>query len=195
MGLLTSRRSSGGSVPLLPASLTEPLWVQFAALLDEGDRPQFAPDHPWVSPAQGPRPGGVRSCARRPDPRQRIRAGIATVGCSDRPVRHRLADLAGRGVGEEVLKAALAAYDRMIGLDLDDVSVDGSITKSRAAENFPVGPRWTAASKARNGRWPSCDYRLKISGRHQSGSRTTVRLSARVAQACAAVPSTTFHGR
>ncbi len=30
----------------------------------------------------------------------------------------------------ELLKAALAAYDQMIGLDLDDLSLDGSITKS-----------------------------------------------------------------
>jgi hypothetical protein len=30
----------------------------------------------------------------------------------------------------ELLKAALAAYDQMIGLDLDDLSSDGSITKS-----------------------------------------------------------------
>jgi len=33
-------------------------------------------------------------------------------------------------VGVELLKAALAAYDQMIGLDLDDLSLDGSITKS-----------------------------------------------------------------
>ena len=34
------------------------------------------------------------------------------------------------GVGEELLRTALAGYDQMIGLDLDDLSVDGSITKS-----------------------------------------------------------------
>ena len=33
-------------------------------------------------------------------------------------------------MGVELLKAALAAYDQMIGLDLDDLSLDGSITKS-----------------------------------------------------------------
>ena len=42
----------------------------------------------------------------------------------------RLTEWAERDVGVELLKAALAAYDHMIGLDLDDLSVDGSITKS-----------------------------------------------------------------
>ncbi len=49
---------------------------------------------------------------------------------SDRTIRRRLADWAERDVGVELLKAALAAYDQMIGLDLDDLSSDGSITKS-----------------------------------------------------------------
>ena len=34
------------------------------------------------------------------------------------------------GVSEAVLRTALAGYDQMIGLDLDDLSVDGSITKA-----------------------------------------------------------------
>src|SRR4029078_7034252 len=55
---------------------------------------------------------------------------IATPGCSDRTIRRRLDDWAVAGVGEAVLRAALAGYDQMIGLDLDDLSVDGSITKA-----------------------------------------------------------------
>ncbi len=117
-------------MPLLPASLTEPLWVQFSALLDDDDRSEFAPAHPW-------------GCHRRRIPDRVVfdhvlaalvhgsgYERIATVGCSDRTIRRRVADWAQRGVGAEVLKAALAAYDRMIGLDLEDLSVDGSITKS-----------------------------------------------------------------
>ena len=34
-------------MPLLPASLTEPLWVQFSTLLKDDDRPEFVADHPW----------------------------------------------------------------------------------------------------------------------------------------------------
>ncbi len=33
-------------MPLLPASLTEPLWVQFSALFNEDDHPEFAATHP-----------------------------------------------------------------------------------------------------------------------------------------------------
>jgi hypothetical protein len=55
---------------------------------------------------------------------------IATPGCSDRTIRRRLDDWAQAGIGEQVLRTALAGYDQMIGLDLDDLSVDGAITKS-----------------------------------------------------------------
>src|SRR3954451_650633 len=55
---------------------------------------------------------------------------IATPGCSDRTIRRRLDDWAAAGVGEALLRAALAAYDQLIGLDLDDLSVDGWITKA-----------------------------------------------------------------
>jgi len=117
-------------VPLLPASLTEPLWVQFSALLKDDDRPEFVGDHPW-------------GCHRRRIPDRVVfdhvlaalvhgsgYERIATPGCSDRTIRRRLAQWAERDVGVELLKAALAAYDQMIGLDLDDLSLDGSITKS-----------------------------------------------------------------
>jgi hypothetical protein len=34
------------------------------------------------------------------------------------------------GIGGELLRIGLEAYDRMVGRDLDDLAVDGSITKS-----------------------------------------------------------------
>jgi len=117
-------------VPLLPASLTEPLWVQFSTLFNEDDRPEFVADHPW-------------GCHRRRILNRVVfnhvlaalvhgsgYERIATPGCSDRTIRRRLLDWAEREVGVELLKAALAAYDQMIGLDLADLSSDGSITKS-----------------------------------------------------------------
>ncbi len=61
-------------------------------------------------------------------------------GCSDRTIRRRLAEWAERNVGVELLKAALAAYDQMIGLDLDDLSSDGSITNRPAEGNFGSVP-------------------------------------------------------
>ena len=117
-------------MPLLPASLIEPLWVEFAALIEADQRPEFDPSHPW-------------GCHRRRIPDRVVfdhvlaalvhSSGyerIATPGCSDRTIRRRLDQWAAAGVGEQVLRAALAGYDQMIGLDLDDLSVDGSITKA-----------------------------------------------------------------
>lgn len=117
-------------MPLLPVSLTEPLWVEFSARLGVDDRPEFDPTHPW-------------GCHRRRVPDRIVfdhvlaalvhgsgYERIATPGCSDRTIRRRLDEWAEKGVATEVLIAALDAYDTMIGLDLEDLSVDGSITKS-----------------------------------------------------------------
>lgn len=43
-------RLPGESVSLLPASLTEPLWVELAALIGSDERPEFAPSHTWGCP-------------------------------------------------------------------------------------------------------------------------------------------------
>jgi hypothetical protein len=117
-------------VPLLPSSITEPAWVEFSALIAVSDRPEFSPDHPW-------------GCHRRRVPDRVVfdhviaalvhgsgYERIATAGCSDRTIRRRLDDWAAAGVGEQVLRTALAGYDQIIGLELDDLSVDGSITKA-----------------------------------------------------------------
>jgi hypothetical protein len=55
---------------------------------------------------------------------------IATPGCSDRTIRRRLSEWAEAGLGRELLRLALAAYDRMLGLDLEDLAADGCISKS-----------------------------------------------------------------
>ena len=78
-------------------------------------------------------PGRGRPRHRCAGARQRYER-IATPGCSDRTIRRRLEDWADdwaqAGIGEAVLRTALAGYDQMIGLDLEDMSVDGAITKS-----------------------------------------------------------------
>jgi hypothetical protein len=117
-------------VPLLPASLIEPLWVEFAALIGSDQRPVFAPHHPW-------------GCHRRRIPDRVVfdhliaalvhgsgYERIATTGCSDRTLRRRLREWAQAGHGRTLLRICLAAYDRIIGLDLDDLAVDGCITKA-----------------------------------------------------------------
>jgi transposase len=55
---------------------------------------------------------------------------IATPGCSDRTIRRRLREWAAAGVAERLHTLALQAYDKMIGLELEDLAVDGCITKA-----------------------------------------------------------------
>jgi Transposase DDE domain len=115
-------------VPVLPVCLMEPLWVQFSALLPE--RPLVSPTHPL-------------GCHRRRIPDRVVfehmiaalvhgsgYERIASAGCSDATIRRRLKEWAALGVGEQVHTLALQGYDRMIGLDLDDLAVDGCITKA-----------------------------------------------------------------
>jgi hypothetical protein len=127
-------------VPVLPVCLLEPLWVQFSAL--RPGRPLVSPTHPL-------------GC-HRPRISDRVvfehviaalvhgsgYERIASPGCSDATIRRRLKEWAAAGVSEQVHTLALQAYDRMIGLDLDDLAVDGCITKApgggEAAGRSPV---------------------------------------------------------
>lgn len=115
-------------MPVLPVCLVEPLWVQFAALLPE--HPTVAPTHPL-------------GCHRPRIPDRVIfdhvvaalvhgsgYERIASPGCSDRSIRRRLHQWAALGLAERVQTLALHAYDRMIGLDLEELAVDGCITKA-----------------------------------------------------------------
>jgi transposase len=115
-------------VSVLPVCLFEPLWVQFSALLPE--RPLVAPTHPL-------------RCHRRRIPDRLIfehviaalvhgsgYERIASPGCSDATIRRRLKEWAAAGLSEQVHALALRAYDRMIGLELADLAVDGCITKA-----------------------------------------------------------------
>jgi hypothetical protein len=115
-------------VPALPSCLLEPAWDQFRALLP--DRAEFDPDHPL-------------GCHRRRIPDrvvfdhvvQALIHGsgyerISSPGCSDRTIRRRVKLWAQMGISQALHRIALEAYDRMIGLDLDEISVDGCITKA-----------------------------------------------------------------
>ena len=144
-------------MPLLPASLIEPLWVEFAALIGADGRPEFSPTHPWGCHR--------RRIADRVVFNHVIAAlvhgsgyeRIAVPGCSDRTIRRRRDAWAEAGHGPALLRLALRAYDQMIGLDLDDLSVDGSITKApcggEVAGRSPVdrGKQGTKRSVAADG--------------------------------------------
>lgn len=140
-------------MPVLPASLIEPLWVQFSALIGTADRAEFDASHPLGCHRRRVLDRVVFDCVIAALVHGSGFERVAVPGCSDRTIRRRPSVWAKQGVSQQVLTEAWSAYDRMLGLDLDDLSVDGSITKSLAGVRFPVAPRSTAASRARNDRW------------------------------------------
>jgi hypothetical protein len=104
-------------VPVLPVCLFEPLWDQFSALLPE--RPRFSPTHPL-------------GCHRERIPDRVVfehviaalvhgsgYERIASTGCSDGTIRRRVKEWAAVGLSEQVHT-----------LDLEDLAVDGCITKA-----------------------------------------------------------------
>src|SRR5436190_22634582 len=118
-------RPRGGLVPALPSSVLEPLWVQVAALL-----PTRQVHHPL-------------GCHRRRIPDRVVfdklvqvlvfgcaYARIADATCSATTLRRRRDEWIAAGVMETLHTLTLAAYDRMIGLRLEDVAVDCCLTKA-----------------------------------------------------------------
>ena len=115
-------------MPALPFCLLEPLWDQFSALLPT--RGEFVADHPL-------------GCHRRRIADRMVfehivlalvhgsgYERISAPGCSDRTIRRRVKEWSELGISEQVHALALEAYDRMIGLGLGEISVDGCITKA-----------------------------------------------------------------
>jgi len=115
-------------VPAVPVSLFEPVWEQFCVLLPVD--PAVARTHPL-------------GCHRRRIPDRVVfehvvaalvhgsgYERIASPGCSDRTIRRRVKAWAEAGVTRRLHALVVEQYDRMIGLDLDDVAVDGCITKA-----------------------------------------------------------------
>jgi transposase len=115
-------------VPAIPSWLLEPLWDQFAALLP--DRPVYDPGHPL-------------GCHR---PRiadrvifekliQVLRFGcsyesIADCTCGATTIRERRDEWIKGGVFARLKQIARESYDRIVGLALEDLAVDGCITKA-----------------------------------------------------------------
>jgi transposase len=112
-------------VPALPASIMEPLWVQVAALL-----PTRQDTHPLG--CHRPRipdrivfdkliQALVFGCGYR---------RIADATCSATTLRRRRDEWITAGVAEQLRLLVLAAYDRLFGLELAHLAVDGCITKA-----------------------------------------------------------------
>ena len=115
-------------MPAIPSWLLEPLWDQFAALLP--DRPVYHPSHPL-------------GCHRRrigdrvifEKLIQVLRFGcsyvsIADCTCGATTIRERRNEWIKAGVFADLKAIARESYDRMIGLVLEDLAVDGCITKA-----------------------------------------------------------------
>jgi len=117
-------------MPVLPASLFEPLWVHFAALLPGHSR--VVPTHPLGCHRERIADRLVFEHVIAALVHGSGYERIATPGCSDRTIRRRLREWATLGLAEQVHHLALDAYERMIGLDLEDLAVDGCITKAPA---------------------------------------------------------------
>jgi transposase len=133
-------------VPAIPSWLLEPLWDQFAALLP--NRPVYDPSHPLG--CHRPRiPGRIIF----EKPIQVLRFGcscvsIADCTCSATTIRERRHEWIKDGIFAELKKIARESYDRMVGLFLRELAVDGCITKAPAAGNAQAAAPSTAGNPA-----------------------------------------------
>src|SRR5919112_3473193 len=120
-----SRARRSVPVPAIPPYIIEPIWEQFSALLPEREvhhplgchRPRV-PDRVVFNKLVQVL---VFGCAYR---------RIADDSCSATTLRERRDEWIACGVIEKLRQIALEAYDRMIGLQLAEVAVDGCITKA-----------------------------------------------------------------
>ena len=112
-------------MPALPSSILEPLWVQVAALL-----PTRHDTHPLGCHRQRIADRIVFDklvqvlvfgCGYR---------RIADASCSATTLRRRRDEWIALGVAEQLRLVVLAAYDRLFGLELEQLAVDGCTTKA-----------------------------------------------------------------
>jgi transposase len=115
-------------MPAIPSWLLEPLGDQFAALLP--DRPVYDPSHPLG--CHRPRIADrvifeklvqVRrfGCSYEP---------IADCACSAATIRNRRDEWIKAGIFAKLRAIARDSYDRIVGLVLRELAVDGCITKA-----------------------------------------------------------------
>lgn len=112
-------------MPALPPYIMEPIFEQFLALLPDrvvhhplGCHKPRIPDRVILEKLVQIL---VFGCAYR---------RIAEEGCSATAIRDRRDEWIELGAMDELREIVLSAYDRFIGLELEEVSVDGCITKA-----------------------------------------------------------------
>ncbi len=112
-------------MPAVPSSIIEPVWYQFAALLPAREVAHPLGCHRMRIPDRIVFDKLVQvlvfGCAYH---------RIADDTCSATTLRRRRDEWINAGVMETLLALVLGAYDRMIGLVLEDLSIDCCITKA-----------------------------------------------------------------
>jgi transposase len=159
-------------VPVLPSWLIEPLWDQFSALLP--DRPRYDPSHPL-------------GC-HRPRVSDRIifekllqvcrfncsYEGIADSTCGATTIRGRRDEWIRLGIFKKLRRTARESYDRIVGLELRDILIDGCIAKApgggECAGRSPVerGKQGMKRSLMTEGKGIPLDRVLAPANRHDS---------------------------
>jgi hypothetical protein len=131
---LSTLRSHGGLVPALPSPVLEPPGSRSPRCCQPPGSP------PTRLPPPNPRPDHLRRAHPSAGVRRRLRR-IADTSCSATPCAA-AATNGSAPVAEQLRRAVLAAYDRLFGLELEHLVVDGCITKARAGRGpSPVDRR------------------------------------------------------
>ena len=159
-------------MPAIPSWLLEPLWDQFAALLPP--RPVYAPSHPLG--CHRPRIGDRIIFEKLI---QVLRFGcsyesIADCTCSATTIRDRRNEWIRAGIFAKLNAIARDSYDRIVGLVLAEIIVDGCITKApgggECAGRSPVdrGKQGMKRSSMTDGYGIPLDRVLAPANRHDS---------------------------
>ena len=159
-------------MPAIPSWLLEPLWDQFAALLP--DRPVYDPAHPLG--CHRPRIGDRIIFEKLV---QVLRFGcsytsIADCTCGATTIRDRRNEWIKAGIFARLKQIALETYDRIVGLVLNEIIIDGCITKApgggECAGRSPVdrGKQGMKRSSMTDGYGIPLDRVLAPANRHDS---------------------------
>jgi hypothetical protein len=123
-------------VPVLPVLMIAPIWDQLSVLLPE--QPAVDPTHPLGYHRRRVSDRVVFDHVIAPQVHRTTYERIASPGCSHRTIRCRARAWAVTELMQTLHALVLAQYDRMIGPKLDDVAVDGRISKAPGAGRNPV---------------------------------------------------------
>ena len=189
-------------MPAIPSWLLEPLWDQFAALLP--DRPVYHPSHPLG--CHKPR---IADRIIFEKLIQVLRFGcsyvsIADCTCGATTIRERRNEWIRAGIFADLKTIARESYDRIVGLALADIAVDGCITKApgggECAGPSPVDRRKLGMKRSLHGRGkrhparpgarPGEPARLPAAGPHAGQTRRD-RPAARMTSPSTSTPATT----